>query len=224
MPTDFKNERAKLLDAQSAAKAEHARTAFAAMDNPKLQTKLADLEAELTQYTTALTRLDAAERAAADLNAATAAASIDARRVAAAQAVTEAMAKAVREASTIDELISKLAGALDRLDTAHAQAADALSLTAQEAAHLVPEAGAFAHTAALNLQAAARGCQVRSPLVYKLAQALGDRPLIGPVQWPGLVEAKTPLGEAARADAAALAVITSWTADALKAAVVREKV
>lgn len=218
MSTDFTAERAKLTDAHSAAKAEHARTAFQALNNPKLEPKLADLERELDGYATALTRLDAAEQAAATEAAGEVAASIEARRKDAAKAADRAMQVATREAGRIDELLTELSATLDRIEAAHADAAEAVYATAQAAAELVPGAGSMVYTASANLQASARGCELRAPLMYKLARALTGRALLGQITWTGLVEADAPLADAARADAKALAVLKTWTADNLTAA------
>ncbi|MDH4466159.1 MAG: hypothetical protein QE290_19195 [Acidovorax sp.] len=224
MSKDFTAERAKLIDAQSAAKAEHARTAFAALNNPKLEAKLTDLEHELEGYATAFARLDAAEAAAKEAAGHKVAVSIEARRRDAAKAADSAMQTATREAGRLDKLLSELGATLDRIEAAHATAADALSDATQAAAELVPAAGGMLYAAAVNLGSSARGCQLRSPLMYRLSQILANRPLLGPVSWTGLVQADDPLADAAGADEKAMAVLKTWTAENLTAALPQREV
>lgn len=222
--TDFAARRAQLTDAQSAAQAEHARTAFAALNNPELEAKLADLEHEIEGYTTALARLDAAEATANATAGREVAATIEARRKDAAKAAYSAMQTATHEAGRLDALLGELSATLDRLEAAHADAAHALGDATQAAAELVPAACGMLYAAAVNLGASARGCQLRAPLTYRLSQTLDNRALLGPITWTGLVHVAEPLADAARADQKALAVLETWTAENLTAALPQREV
>lgn len=208
MSTDFATERAKLIEAIAGAKADYARAAFASLDNPKL----VDLEAELKAYDTALARLDAAEAAASMVAGEEAAATIEARRKDAAKQAENAMSRATTEAKRIDELLDELSASLDRIEAAHNDAADAVTAAAQATADLVPGAGGLVYPAAVNLGSSARGVHLRSPLLWKLSKALTGRALLGQISWSGLVQADEPLVDAAKTDAAAVAVVKSWTA------------
>lgn len=212
MSTDFTAEHAKLTDALAGAKTDYARAAFASLDDPKLTGKVADLEREIAQYELAINRLNAAEQAATEAAGQEVVATIEARRKDAAKAADNSMSVAVREAGRLDELLNELSATLDRLEAAHNAAADAVSAAAQAAADLVPGAGGLVYPAAVNLVSSARGVHLRSPLLYKLSQVLTDRALLGQISWSGLVQADEPLVDAAKTDAAAVAVVKTWTA------------